>query len=122
MKKYIGKILIILFFILSIYANFCYADGFMTDAQTWLSGAEEKASETSIDNTKTSELAGILMAVGLGIDVIGGVILGIRYMLASAQEKADLKKISMWYVIGSVIILGGVGIWSAVIKSIESVI
>ena len=53
------------------------------------------------------KLLGILQVIGSVIAVIVLIVLGIRYMLGSAQEKADYKKSMIPYVIGAVIVFTG---------------
>ncbi len=50
------------------------------------------------------QLAGYAMAVGMLL------YLGIKYMMAPANEKADLKSSSIKYVIGAVVIGGATGL------------
>ena len=53
------------------------------------------------------KLLGILQVIGSIIAVIVLMVLGIRYMTGSAQEKADYKKSMIPYVIGAVLIFSG---------------
>ena len=53
---------------------------------------------------------GYAMAVGMLLYV------GIKYMMASANEKADLKKASINYVIGAIIIAAATAIVSALVS------
>ena len=66
-----------------------------------------------IDDTLSSKLGGvigIIQIVGTGIAVIGVIYLGIRYMVSSIEEKAEIKKKAIPYVIGAVIFFGATGI------------
>ena len=49
-------------------------------------------------------LIGILQTVGIVLSVVILVILGIKYMMGSAEEKADYKKTMIPYVVGAVCI------------------
>lgn len=55
-------------------------------------------------------ILGIVQAIALAFAVGMLLYLGIKYMMSSANEKADLKKGSINYVIGAVICLGAAGI------------
>ncbi len=49
-------------------------------------------------------IAGIIQTVGTVVAVIILIVLGIKYMMGSAEEKAEYKKTMMPYVIGAVLI------------------
>lgn len=51
-------------------------------------------------------IIGVVRAVGMAFAAGMLLYVGIRYVMASANEKADLKKGSISYVIGAVIIFG----------------
>lgn len=53
------------------------------------------------------QVADILTTVGIVVAVIVILILGIKYMMGSASEKAEYKKTMIPYVVGAVLILGG---------------
>ena len=44
--------------------------------------------------------------VGSGVAVIALIILGIKYMMGSVEEKAEYKKTMMPYVIGALMVFG----------------
>lgn len=58
---------------------------------------------TQISNVGKS-IVGILQTVGIVLSVIVLIVLGIKYMMGSAEEKADYKKSMMPYVVGAIII------------------
>lgn len=51
-----------------------------------------------------NKLIGILQTVGIVLSVVILVILGIKYMMGSAEEKADYKKTMIPYIVGAVCI------------------
>lgn len=63
------------------------------------------------------QIADILTTVGIVVAVIVILILGIKYMMGSASEKAEYKKTMIPYVVGAVLILGG----SAIVKILFSI-
>jgi len=65
------------------------------------------------------ELAGLLTGIGIWVIIIVGAVIGIRFMLASPDKKAELKKSLIIYVIGSVIIIGALLIWRVVIGLLD---
>ncbi len=58
---------------------------------------------TEITNVGQS-VVGILQTVGIVLSVVILIILGIKYMMGSAEEKADYKKSMLPYVVGAGII------------------
>lgn len=54
--------------------------------------------------TVGKSIIGILQAVGIVISVIVLIIIGIKYMMGSASEKAEYKKVMIPYVVGAALI------------------
>ena len=52
----------------------------------------------------------ILQIVGTGVAVAASIYLGIRYIMGSVEEKADMKKKAVPFVIGVIIFYGATGI------------
>lgn len=69
-------------------------------------------SEITADNTVTSssittagqKIVGVLQVVGVVLSVIMLTVIGIKYLMGSAEEKADYKKSLMPYVIGAALV------------------
>ena len=55
--------------------------------------------------SKANKILGIITNVGVVISVITTLILGIKFMMGSVQEKAEYKKSMMPYLIGVVFLL-----------------
>ena len=62
----------------------------------------------SADTTKLQNLGGtvvsIIQVVGIIVAVVVIMVIGIKYMMGSAEEKAEYKKVMIPYVIGAVLI------------------
>ena len=52
----------------------------------------------------TGRIVGTLQVAGTVISVISLIIIGIRYMVSSVEEKAQLKGILMYWVIGAILV------------------
>ena len=65
-------------------------------------------------NKVGSRIMGILQAVGIIAAVVVLMVLGIKYMMGSAEEKAEYKKTMIPYVIGAVLLFGATTIANAV--------
>ena len=51
-----------------------------------------------------NSIIGILQVVGIVLSVIVLIVLGIKYMMGSAEEKAEYKKTMMPYIVGAALI------------------
>ena len=80
-----------------------------------------KASNVSDDKLKAAgnKVATIIRTVGIVIAVIILMILGIKYMMGSAEEKAEYKKVMMPYLIGAAILFGASALAGTVIDLAE---
>ena len=47
--------------------------------------------------------------------------MGIKYMFASLEEKASIKESLKPYIIGSVIIIGALGIWQLLVEFLNEI-
>ena len=61
-------------------------------------------------NGVMSKVLGVVKAIATAFAIGMLLYVGIKYVMASANEKADLKKGSISYVIGAVIIFGATGL------------
>lgn len=64
------------------------------------------------------QIASILTTVGIVVAVIVLLILGIKYMMGSASEKAEYKKTMIPYLVGALLVLGA----SSIVKIVFSTI
>lgn len=55
-------------------------------------------------NAVGGDIVGILQAVGVVLSIVILIVIGIKYMMGSAEEKADYKKSLMPYIIGACLI------------------
>jgi hypothetical protein len=86
------------------------------------------ANATQNDNTASDEdtkeimddIYSILFPLGVVATVMVGGFLGIKFMLASAEDKAKVKESMVPYVIGCIVIYGAFGIWKICIQIFSS--
>ena len=72
-------------------------------------------SQTKIKNTSTM-IYNILLGFGMSAAVIISGILGIKFMIGSIEEKAQIKEALVPFVIGCIVIFGAFGIWKIFIN------
>lgn len=65
---------------------------------------------------KTANIYNVIVTIGIAVSVITLIILGIKYMLGSIEEKAEYKKSMIPYIVG-VIFIGGVSSILALVSS-----
>ncbi len=68
-----------------------------------------------------NKIIGIIQAVGSVIAVVVLLILGIKYMMGSAEEKAEYKKTMLPYLIGAVILLLASNIVGAIFNTVGGI-
>ena len=69
----------------------------------------------------SSSLYTILLVAGTAVTVIIGVVLGVKYMVGSVDEKAEYKKMLLPYLAGCIAIYGSLGIWQLAIKILGNI-
>ena len=100
MNKKLVKILttvLLIVMMVSVAAN-CFAID-----HSQITGSTDGTGSTEIANVGKS-IVGILQTVGIILSVIVLIILGIKYMMGSAEEKADYKKSMIPYLVGAILI------------------
>ena len=66
-------------------------------------------------------IAGIIQTVGTVVAVIILIVLGIKYMMGSAEEKAEYKKTLLPYIIGAALVFAAATIASVVFNFASSI-
>ena len=105
MKKICIKIFIIALLVIIFINNFSYG------ITTGFGEIDIKGTTTSIPtrevNSILNNIVNIVSLVGSGISVIALIVLGIKYMSGSLEERADYKKTLLPYIIGAIILFSG---------------
>lgn len=98
------------------------ANGFLEAGKdaTHDTSAGDYKSEAKLDETQlkaTSDfIYNLLLAIAMVVAVIVGLVIGIRFMTASVEEKAKIKELLVPYVVGCTVIFGAFGIWSLTVN------
>lgn len=78
------------------------------DPNTVLNGITGNGNVQTNDLTKVgNNIVTIIQVVGIVIAVIVLLVIGIKYMMGSASEKAEYKKTMIPYIVGAVLIFAG---------------
>lgn len=97
-------------------------DSIIESADTFIKNGEddEKIKETDIQNLSNT-IYNILLIVGIIIAVIVGAIIGIKFMVGSVEEKANIKEILVPYIVGCVVVFGAFGIWKLAVTILAGI-
>lgn len=113
MKRNMVKIITVLVVLLIVLSNLVT---FAVDLSTKFNG--ELSADLNGAKSATQEIVGTILdvvrIVGMGIALIMLTYIGIKFMLASPNERANIKQYSINYVIGAFILIAGVGLLTVV--------
>lgn len=121
------KILIMTILVFFILSSTVFALGdIFKDGKDFIDDGKTTA-ETNKDTIDTSELqAGsntiynIFLAIGTGVAIIVGAVLGIQFMTAGIDKKIEVKQALFPYFISCVILFGAFGIWKLAVTILKS--
>lgn len=114
MKKRMIKILTIILMVFALVniTNFVYADDINTEDFAVI---YTKEGVSDLDN-KTGKILSIVQIAGTAISLVALLILGMKYMLSSPNDKATIKEKLVPYVIGVIIFFAASNLVTIVIK------
>lgn len=109
-------LLIVLINIIFIPKTFAFSDIISAGDEFLNSGdpADSVIDETKLSNV-SSKIYNILLVCGIGVAVIVGAILGITFIMSSAEGKAKVSETLVPYIVGCVVVFGAFGIWKMAI-------
>ncbi len=100
----------------------------LDDLEQIIKDADEFVSQNGIGTTPINEqilqkqfsgIYNVTLQIGVGIAVMIGLVLGIKFMVSSVGEKADIKKMFIVYVVGCIAVFGSFGIWKLILQIME---
>lgn len=112
--KKILTILLIIIFLLS-----CNPVHAITEqAQDFVNLGE--GADTTFNTTPAKDgfedLAGLLLGIGIFVAVAVGIVLGIKFMFSAPEARAEVSKLMVPYIVGTVIVVGALTIWKVAIE------
>lgn len=116
-KIFIVLILINIFF---INTNVVRAEGMkniIDGGSSFIQSGGQSQYELDTDQLKNASntIYNTLLLAGMAIAVIASSILGIKFMIGSVEEKAQIKEALVPFAIGCIVIFGAFGIWKIAI-------
>ena len=116
MKKLSKIFAVLLILAIAMIAFTTVANATAGDVANIFQKAEESNVDTGDMTTVAGNIVNIITWVGIIVAIIVLLVLGIKYMMGSAAEKAEYKKTMIPYLVGAVLIFGASGIVQAVVE------
>ena len=113
MIKIIYKILLVMLIIIFIYHITVEASSIDTNIEIGKTNAINSSKEY------TQKILWTVQSIGSVVSVVALCIIGIRYMVSSVEEKAELKGVLIYYVIGAVLVFATTTVVSIVYNAIS---
>ena len=113
LAKKVLAVLVMALLVVAVFNTYAFA----IDAEGiagQLTGTATPASD-SVTNVG-NQIIGIITTVGVVVVVIVLLVLGIKYMMGSASEKAEYKKTMIPYLVGAILIFGASAITKVVVS------
>lgn len=93
-------------------------------ADSWINQGNQNTPPITTEEawSKLLPVGQVLISIASIILVICYMFLGVKYMFADPSGKADVKQRLIWLVIATVVIYGGVGIFTLVVTLMNSIL
>ena len=97
-------------------------DDVIEDADNFINNSDPKLGGISLTSIQafSQRYYTIFFEIGVIVTVIVGLILGIKFIVSSTDQRAEVKKLLLPYVAGCIIIYGSFGIWKLVVTIITN--
>ncbi|MBQ3145575.1 MAG: hypothetical protein IJB90_03270 [Clostridia bacterium] len=126
LKKVIICLATIILLINIIFIPKTFAFSSIIESGDGFIGAAELEEEEVIDEGKVKEVSSkiynILLVCGIGVAVIVGAVLGVSFIISSAEGKAKIAETLVPYIVGCFVVFGAFGIWKVAINTGNSII
>lgn len=117
--KYIKRFLILFFIVMILISTTIFATATPEEITNKITlGGREIKEFTGIGN----KILGTIRAIGIIASVVTLMVLGIKYMMGSVEEKAEYKKSFKAYIIGAVLVFSITTIGSIVYETIKNML
>ena len=115
-KLFICSLLFIMILLL-VSSSYALSD-FMEDGKTFLQSGDDIDDTIGVPALQetSNTIYNTLLAIAIMVAIVVAMVLGIQFIVASADEKAKVKEALMPYVIGCFIVFGSFTIWKMVVN------
>lgn len=129
MKVLYKTISFIILILLIVYIGNINSCVYASESDDIFSGADSfiRSGENSVDINEgklketTDFLYDLLLGAGIIVAVAVGIVLGIKFMIGSVEEKAEYKQALVIYAVGCVVLFGAFGIWQIVVNVLNQI-
>lgn len=92
-------------------------DDTMNAAESFIRSGEQSTdiNETELQDT-ADFLYNLLLGIGIIVAVIVGMVIGIKFMTGSIEEKAEYKQLLLPYLVSCAVVFGAFGIWKIAVN------
>ncbi len=124
MVKNVVRVMNITFIIIILLTSHALAlSSVFSTAENFIGDGRKNADQTMSTSNLVSgseDIYNILLGAGVMIAVVTGAILGIQFMTAGVDQKVEVKKAILPFVVGCIVIFGAFGIWKLVINLVKN--
>ena len=117
-SKKTGKIIFLIICILTLFSNILVDASVVSQFSGEITGSATNAQTSAIKIL--SSILDIIRTIGAAVAVIILIVIACKYIIASAGDRADIKKYATTYVIGALILFGASGITSLIKNFIDN--
>ncbi len=130
MLKQLLKIFLIIITIFMIFNFLTYSkveaastlDDVLSKGDDFLNAADPNTN--TIDEGDLQELSGfisgVLLSIAIGVTILSGVILGIKFVTQSIEDKAKIKESMVPWIIGILVSFGAFTIWEIAVNLFQN--
>ncbi len=123
-KKVIVIFVIFMLLIFCINVTTTYASSLGDVISGGKSFIDSSSGNVEIDTSKLQDTSNsvynILLMISFIVVAVVGIILGMKYMMAGVDEKADVKKSLVIFLIGCIVVYGSFGIWKVIVTALNT--
>ena len=127
------QLLKIIFIIITIFLVFSFStyskvnaastlDDVLSKGDDFLNAADDTTN--TIDKGDLQELSGfisgVLLSIAIGVTILSGVILGIKFVTQSIEDKAKIKESMVPWIIGILVSFGAFTIWEIAVNVFQN--
>ena len=98
-----------------IYADTYSIDDVVQGGDSFIGAADKEYLSRDDMKGVSNMVYNVLLSLGIGIAAV----LGVQYMLAGAEGKAEIKKSMIPFLIGCVVVFSAFAIWKAVVLALR---
>lgn len=124
MKKIIISVIVAVI-LMTCFLPCCYAangaDDAIADGKEFINRSKKSRVNNSELQNFSDSMSNTLLLIGMVVAVIVGIILGIKFMISSVEDKAQIKEMLTIYVIGCAVLFGAFTIWKICVELFQSI-